>query len=47
MDITYDLWGHLAPKDRFCLLTRLFQMAQEYSDLYRHLVIQTVDSIPG
>jgi hypothetical protein len=36
MDITYDLWEHITPDDRFCLLTRLFQMAQEYNDLYKH-----------
>jgi hypothetical protein len=36
IDITYDLWEHITPDDRFCLLTRLFQMAQEYNDLYKH-----------
>jgi hypothetical protein len=36
MDISYDLWKHITPNNRFCLLTRLFQMAQEYNDLYKH-----------
>jgi hypothetical protein len=36
MDITYDLWRHITPDDQICLLTRLYQMAQEYNDLYKH-----------